>query len=68
MYLKKNIIIKKMVFSHLKKYQFRKNYLFFTKLIFYLVITQTIIKCTIDIYPDHHSEDDPNFKKSQVKK
>ena len=57
-----------MAFTKLKN-ELKKDYIFLKKaLIFYLMITQTIIECTINIYPDHHSEDDPNFKRSQVKK
>ena len=57
-----------MAISKLKS-ELKKDYIFLKKvLIFYLMITQTIIECTINIYPDHHSEDDPNFQRSQVKK
>ena len=55
-----------MIFS-LLKYEYKTKY-FLTKLIFYFVFSRTIIKCTINIYPDHHSEYDPNFNRSQVKK
>ena len=47
--------------------ELRKDYNFIRKfIVFYLIISQSLINCTINIYPDHHSEDDPNFSKSQV--
>ena len=55
-----------MVFSRLKS-EYKKVYLPFIILYCYLMITQTLIKCEINIYPDHHSEHDPNFNRSQVK-
>ena len=54
-----------MVFSKIK-YLFQKNDFFLKKaLIFYLMII--LIECEIKIFPDHHSANDPNFRKSQVK-
>ena len=48
------------------KSNYKKEYIL-TKLLFFFLLTQTLIKCTIDIYPDHHSQYDPNFNRSQVK-
>lgn len=54
-----------MVYSKLN-YFFQKDISFLKKaLIFYLMIM--LIECKIEIFPDHHSAYDPNFKRSQVK-
>ena len=51
------------------KSELRRDYLFFKKfLIFYLVISHALISCKIEIFPDHFSKEDPNFKRSQVKR
>ena len=51
------------------KSELRKDYIFFKKfLIFYLVISHALISCKMEIFPDHFSPEDPNFKSSQVKR
>ena len=51
------------------KSELRRDYIFFKKfLIFYLVISHALISCKIEIFPDHFSKEDPNFKRSQVKR
>ena len=49
------------------KIKIKKEYLFLIRLLFFYLINQAIIECTINIYPDHHSQYDPNFNRSQVK-
>ena len=51
------------------KSELRKDYIFIKKfLIFYLVISHALISCKMEIFPDHFSSEDPNFKSSQVKR
>ena len=56
-----------MVFSLIKS-EFRKDCIFLKKfLLFYLLISKAVISCKMQIFPDHFSENDPNFSRSQVK-
>ena len=51
------------------KSELRKDYIFLKKfLIFYLLVSHTLISCKLEIFPDHFSENDPNFKRAQIKK
>ena len=57
-----------MVFSFIKS-ELRRDYIFFKKfLLFYLVISQAVISCKMEIFPDHFSKEDPNFSRGQAKK
>ena len=51
------------------KSELRKDYIFLKKfLIFYLLVSHALISCKLEIFPDHFSENDPNFKRAQIKK
>ena len=55
-----------MTYSIIKS-KYRKDYIFLKFINFHLLITLITINCEINIFPDHHSEYDPNFNRSQVK-
>ena len=54
-----------MVYSQLKIFFKKDNFFLKKALLFYLMII--LIECKIEIFPDHHSAFDPNFKRAQVK-
>ena len=55
-----------MVFSKLKLIIKKDNFFLKKAVIFYLIIL--LIDCKIEIFPDHHAANDPNFRRSQVKR